>query len=82
MLEPRDQKCDVCGIEFETLGIHTCCFSCTPDGTPAVIKEHTFVIPEYRSWEIKDIGEQGDNQWDCFSEEFCRKLNHFCDKIV
>lgn len=41
-----------------------------------------FNLPEYVAWLIKDIGEEDNFLWTCFSPEFAQKMNDFCDKII
>lgn len=41
-----------------------------------------FEIPEYVAWRIRDIGEEDNFLWTCFSPEFAQKMNDFCDKII
>ena len=41
-----------------------------------------FKVPEHTAWRIRDIGEEGQYRWDCFSPEFAQKMNDFCDKII
>jgi hypothetical protein len=41
-----------------------------------------FKIPEHIAWQIRDIGEEDDFLWTCFSPEFAQKMNDFCDKII
>jgi len=41
-----------------------------------------FTIPEHVAWQIRQIGEECEFRWDCFSQELAAKLSYFCDSIV
>ncbi len=42
----------------------------------------TFEIPEHIAWEIGQMGDEGNYQWDCFAENLADKLTEFCMKLV
>ncbi len=42
----------------------------------------TFIVPEYKAWEIKDLAEQEDYAFPCFANELKGKMWDFCDNIV
>ncbi len=42
----------------------------------------TFRVPEAVAWSIHEMRDGNDGQWPCFSDDFTRKMNEFCDKIV
>lgn len=69
------------GDELYTLLWHDC--TASPDDADwDSPQDITFEVPEFVVWDIYNIGEECDFQWDCFSEDFCKKLNEFCEKIV
>ena len=42
----------------------------------------TYEISEPLAWRIRDIAEEGNYLWDCFSPELAHKLTIFCIGIV
>jgi len=42
----------------------------------------TFRIPEHKAWEMRDMMEEEDGFWPCFSSELASKMQSFLDKIV
>lgn len=45
-------------------------------------KDITFSVPENVAWKIRDIGEECQYRWDCFSINLASHLSHFCENIV
>ncbi len=41
-----------------------------------------FSVPEHVAWQIGEMGEEGNYQWDCFAPELAEKLTDFCMAIV
>ncbi len=42
----------------------------------------TFNLPEHVAWRIREIAEEVNHQWDCFSEALSRKMEDFLEKVV
>ncbi len=42
----------------------------------------TFIIPESVSWEMKNIAEEEEFLWPCFSSRLAAKMNQFLDNII
>lgn len=42
----------------------------------------TFYIPEHVAWRIRELAEEENFMFPCFSEELVHKLNQFLDRIV
>ena len=42
----------------------------------------TFDLPENAAWEIQDLAQEGDYQFDCFAPELREKMMGFLCKIV
>jgi hypothetical protein len=57
---------------------------CIPDGQPEWDEDGDiiFTIPEHIAWEIRDLAEEEDYSWPCFSPDLATKLNDLCGNIT
>lgn len=56
--------------------------SFTPDVDWDSDEDITYNIPKWVSWQIKELADEEDRLWPCFSDSLRRKLNGFLDSIV
>lgn len=52
------------------------------DGDWNCDKDITFQIPEHIAWQIRELSDEEDNLWPCFSPGLKRKMNEFIERIV